>query len=111
AAELEARGQAEAAAPPAEDYAVDVATAAPAAPASVAAEGTALRPGDVVKDRYEIVRTLAAGGMGDIYEAKHVGLSARYALKVLQLEMAANPEAMERFRLEAQITDALRHPN
>jgi serine/threonine-protein kinase len=49
--------------------------------------------------------------MGEVYEATHSRLSGRYAIKVLLRELASQPDAFARFRREAEITSALRHPN
>jgi serine/threonine-protein kinase len=49
--------------------------------------------------------------MGAVYEASHVRLEGRYAVKFLRPEVAAQyPAALARFRREARITSALRHP-
>jgi serine/threonine protein kinase len=49
--------------------------------------------------------------MGEVYEVAHARLSGRYAAKVLSNQIASTPEILSRFRREAQITSALRHPN
>jgi len=71
-----------------------------------------LDPGAVLNGTYKIVRRLFEGGMGDIYEASHVRLGGRYAVKVLRRELtAAHTSAFERFRREAEVTSSLRHPH
>jgi tRNA A-37 threonylcarbamoyl transferase component Bud32 len=65
----------------------------------------------VVADTYRIVRRVGAGGMGEIYEATHLRLAGRYAIKLLRPEIAATPDALARFQREAKVTSALRHPN
>jgi len=59
--------------------------------------------------RYRIDRLLGAGGMGAVYEATHVELEKRVALKVLLPAVAQNPEARARFLREARVTARLRH--
>jgi tRNA A-37 threonylcarbamoyl transferase component Bud32 len=71
----------------------------------------ALLPGAVLADTYRVVRYIGRGGMGEVYEATHARLAGRYAIKALLHEFAELPEALERFRREAQITSSLRHPN
>jgi serine/threonine-protein kinase len=61
--------------------------------------------------RYRILRVLGAGGMGTVYEAVHVDLRKKVALKVLGRRAAAWPDARERFLREARLTARLRHPN
>ena len=70
-----------------------------------------LAEGAVLQDTYRIVRRIGRGGMGEVYEATHARLAGRYAVKLLLEEIAANPEAFARFRREAEVTSALRHPN
>ena len=70
-----------------------------------------LRPGAVLQGTYEIVRLIGAGGMGEVYEARHRRLSGRYAVKMLLQAITAEPEALARFHREAAITSGLRHPN
>jgi serine/threonine-protein kinase len=66
--------------------------------------------GAVLDGTYKIVRRIGDGGMGEVYEARHSRLSGRYAVKVLNATVSAQPDAEARFRREAQVTSALRHP-
>jgi len=70
-----------------------------------------ITPGTILQDTYRVVRRVGEGGMGEVFEATHARLSGRYAIKLLRKETAANPESFTRFRREAEITSALRHPN
>lgn len=56
----------------------------------------------IVAGRYQIVRRLASGGMGAVYEARHVETGRACALKVMLAHVAENSPARERFRLEAR---------
>ncbi len=58
---------------------------------------------------YRIVRRIGAGGMGVVFEAIHVGLDKRVALKVLPRELVAH--RLERFLREARTAAALHHTN
>jgi serine/threonine protein kinase len=60
---------------------------------------------------YEIVATLGAGGMGEVYRARDVNLNRDIALKVLPELFAADPERLGRFTREAQTLASLNHPN
>jgi serine/threonine protein kinase len=67
--------------------------------------------GTVLGDSYRIVRQVGQGGMGELYEATHLRLAGRYAIKVLLPQFAAFEELIARFQREAEITSSLRHPN
>jgi hypothetical protein len=54
--------------------------------------------GQLVAERYRVVRFLAAGGMGEVYEVHDLVLRERIALKALRGELAAEPLAIERLR-------------
>src|SRR5215510_16303812 len=70
-----------------------------------------LRPGMIVGDTYEITRLLGQGGMGAVWEAKHLRLpDKRVVVKVL-LYGATDTVALARFRREAEIASKLGHPN
>jgi serine/threonine protein kinase len=67
--------------------------------------------GQRIAGRYDIVRLLGEGGMGQVYEARHVELDKQVAIKFLFMELAEEEELLERFRREARITASLRHAN
>lgn len=62
-----------------------------------------LRPGEIVPGtRYELVRWLGDGGMGVVYEARHVDIDRTVALKILRPNISRDPSAAELFRREAR---------
>ena len=61
--------------------------------------------------RYEILSSLGAGGMGEVYLARDTKLERSVALKILPSEVASNEERMRRFTQEAKAAAALNHPN
>jgi beta-lactam-binding protein with PASTA domain/predicted Ser/Thr protein kinase len=65
----------------------------------------------VFKDRYEVHRKLARGGMSDVYLARDRVLDRPVALKVLFPEYAKDATFVARFRREAQAAARLNHPN
>jgi serine/threonine-protein kinase len=64
---------------------------------------TTLAEGTVFAGRYRLVRCLATGGMGAVYEAVHLETQRRRALKVMHPHLFQSDEMRERFKLEARI--------
>ncbi len=61
--------------------------------------------------RYEVIRLLGAGGMGEVYLVKDERLEREVALKVLPTGTLADESARKRFRREALALSKLNHPN
>ncbi|HEX2673509.1 MAG TPA: serine/threonine-protein kinase [Polyangiaceae bacterium] len=72
--------------------------------ATVSAES---RVGQVIADKYRVVRLLGRGGMGEVYEARHVVVGRRFALKFLHQHLARGRDSLSRFLREAQAAGAL----
>jgi len=70
-----------------------------------------LAPGTLLAERYRIVRLLAEGGMGVVYEAEHLELGRRVAIKTLLSELQGQPRLIQRFVREARATCTISHPN
>jgi eukaryotic-like serine/threonine-protein kinase len=67
--------------------------------------------GSIIGGRYEVVRKLARGGMGTIYEVRNTKLGRTFALKTITAEAAQDPEVLARFRREADVVANLSHPH
>jgi tRNA A-37 threonylcarbamoyl transferase component Bud32 len=61
--------------------------------------------------RFTIVRFIAQGGMGAVYEAYDIMLRSRVALKLIRGRIATDGSAMERFRREVLLARRVSHPN
>ena len=70
----------------------------------------ALTPGDKLGP-YEILSSLGAGGMGEVYRAHDSRLERDVAIKVLPQSFATDPDRLRRFQQEARALAALNHPN
>ena len=83
---------------------------APLPPDVPPAPGEQLLLGTVVAGRYFVRKLLGSGGMGAVYEAEHVQLKKRVALKVLHGHMSVKPEVQARFEREAVAAGRINHP-
>ena len=70
----------------------------------------ALATGSIL-GHYEIVSSLGAGGMGEVYRAKDTKLGREVAIKLLLDEVSSDPERLARFEREARVLASLNHPN
>ncbi|PHV66812.1 protein kinase domain-containing protein [Williamsia muralis] len=69
-----------------------------------------LQGGTTIAGRYRLMRLIATGGMGQVWETMDTRLDRRVAVKVLKAEFSDDPEFLERFRTEARTTAQLNHP-
>ncbi len=64
----------------------------------------------ILGDTYEVLRRLGEGGMGRVYEARHVRLGRHYAIKVMHQIFASDRDALARFRREAIAASTIHSP-
>jgi serine/threonine-protein kinase len=67
--------------------------------------------GSILDEKYEIVRLVGEGGMGSVYEAKHLLIGRRLAIKFLHPQYATSTEVITRFHREAQAAAKIGHEN
>ena len=68
--------------------------------------------GDVLARRFRVVRFLARGGMGEVYEAEDLELHEPVALKMIRPEIAVYyPNCLQRFKREVLLAKRVTHPN
>src|ERR1700747_1289215 len=60
---------------------------------------------------YEILDSLGAGGMGEVYRARDTRLGRDVAVKILATEFSADPIRKQRFEREAKTISSLNHPH
>ena len=69
------------------------------------------QPGDTIDGKYVLVRVLGTGGMGVVFEAEHLRLKQRCAIKMLSPEMLREADIIHRFEREARASALLKSPH
>ncbi len=67
------------------------------------------RVGSRIAGKYQIVRVIGEGGMGAVFEARHVQMDRRVAIKMLRSEFVRDHGAVERFLREARTVASIAH--
>lgn len=70
-----------------------------------------LGPGTVLDGKYEILLRIGAGGMGEVFKARHLHLDAFRCIKVMKQELLADDAFRSRFLREARLATQIHHPN
>ncbi len=107
--------------PPPADKAAAAAAAAKAADSQTGGESMSIGTdtdaqsvsviGTLVGGRYRIRRLCGEGGMGRVYEAEHIEIGKRVALKILHPAYSQTPDLVERLKREARAASKISHPN
>jgi eukaryotic-like serine/threonine-protein kinase len=75
-------------------------------------ERSFFEPGDVIDERYRVVRFLARGGMGEVYDVEDMALhGVHVALKTIRPEIAGDPAMQARFKREVLAAREVIHPH
>jgi eukaryotic-like serine/threonine-protein kinase len=72
-----------------------------------------MRPqvGQVINNKYRLLRLIGDGGMGSVYEARHEVLGTSVALKFLHADLAKRPGLVQRFLQEARVSAQITSPH
>jgi len=70
-----------------------------------------LSVGQILGSRFEIIRFIAAGGMGEVYEAKDLELRERIAIKTIRHDLLHQSESLSLFKREVHLARRVSHPN
>jgi eukaryotic-like serine/threonine-protein kinase len=72
---------------------------------------TAFSPGDLLANRFRILRFVARGGMGEVYEADDLELGETIALKTVLPAIAHDQKMLTLLKAEVQLSRKVTHPN
>lgn len=70
-----------------------------------------LTPGKELAGRFRVIRFIAAGGMGDVFEVEDLELHEHVALKTIRAGVVRDPRMLARFKREIQYAKRVTHPN
>lgn len=73
--------------------------------------GDRLKSGEVLRDRYRIVRLIGRGGMGEVYEAVDLETDGPVAVKTVISKLLGSVKVIARFRREIELSRRISHPN
>ena len=73
--------------------------------------GPCFAPGELLAHRFQVLRFISKGGMGEVYEAEDLELRERVAVKTVLSSIANNPVAIEQFKREIQLARKVTHLN
>ncbi len=71
----------------------------------------AAKAGDIIDGRYRIAGMIGRGAMADVFEAEDQRDRRAVALKILRASVARDPEARDRFQIEASVQERIEHRN
>ena len=89
---------------------VEIATVPTLAPIGLRFSPT-FSPGDLLGNRFRILKFVARGGMGEVYEVEDLELQEAIALKTVLPAIARDPNALALLKSEVQLSRKVTHPN
>ena len=78
---------------------------------SALSSSSELLPGMVIRDKYQILQQIGAGGMATVYQVRHLAFNEIKAIKLINSQLADGDQFSKRLRSEAVIARKLQHPN
>jgi tetratricopeptide (TPR) repeat protein len=78
---------------------------------AAASGAPAFEAGELLAERFRVIRFIARGGMGEVYEARDLELGEDVALKTIRRDVAGDARALERFKTEIHLARKVTHPN
>jgi eukaryotic-like serine/threonine-protein kinase len=66
--------------------------------------------GDILDEKYRLIGLVGAGGMGRVFEAEHLEIGKKVAIKFPRTDLGGDPKALARFRQEPRVAAATGHP-
>ena len=70
-----------------------------------------INKGELIDNRYKIVKSIGEGGMANVYLAWDTILERDVAVKILRGDLADDEKFIRRFQREANSASSLKHPN
>src|SRR5207302_6329788 len=81
------------------------------APSAVLSHQPALSPGAILAGRFKVIRFIAEGGMGEVYEAEDLELHEHLAIKILRREVLQQTDSVARFKREVHLARKVKNTN
>ena len=72
---------------------------------------TSWAPGEVIEDKYVLLKPLAKGGMGSVWVAQNKLTERKVAIKFMLPELSSSPDTIQRFFREAKASARIDHPS
>lgn len=68
-------------------------------------------PEEIIAGRYRVIRKLGAGGMAVVHLVERLNIGDLAALKLMNQSIAADPDSLSQFEMEARLAASASHPN
>jgi serine/threonine protein kinase/tetratricopeptide (TPR) repeat protein len=79
--------------------------------AEIGSASASFLPGKVLASRFQVIRLIARGGMGEVYEAEDLELHENVAIKRIRPDIVRDNRSLDRFKREVSLAKRVTHPN